>query len=310
MLSTPQRKRLQVNDLSSLGAPGLPFIEPFLHKLDLIRLGMGPDEWRQFAKSDPSLLQWRLFLSADPYTQWGLQKPRGYAGDATLMDFAYGHAAVGDMIDTSSPTGREIYKFTSSAQQAESARLRLKLICDELAQYALTDPGGGVTSFASGHARELEALPAATKEKLGLFTAIDLDAEALKTAQRSAWGMPFMSARRNAVTGDMSDLQPSGLVYSLGLFDYLPDAYAQRILRKMWELTRSGGSLVVANLATDAANLGYCEAIMDWWMVTRDADRMQALGRYLKRTEMAVGDITVTRQGCFNYLKIVKQTRS
>ena len=77
----------------------------------------------------------------------------------------------------------------------------------------------------------------------------------------------------------------------------------------MWTLTKSGGTLIVANLAPDAANLGYCEAVMDWWMVTRDENQMQTLGQYLKIEEAAVGDINVTRQGCFNYLKIFKNAR-
>jgi extracellular factor (EF) 3-hydroxypalmitic acid methyl ester biosynthesis protein len=281
-----------------------------MNKLELIRIDLAANEWESFVKSDAILRQWRFYLSADPYTRWGLLKPKGFAGDATLMDFAYGHTSIKPFIETSGLLGSEIYKYTSSAKQSESARLRIRLISEQLEQYANAEPNGGVISFASGHARELELLSTNTKEKLGQFTAIDLDIESLKTAQLSAQGIAFLSARRNAITSEMSDLEPAGLVYSLGLFDYLTDVFAQRTLQKMWLLTKPGGSLIVANLAPEAANLGYCEAIMDWWMVTRNTDHMQRLGELLNRTELGVKQITVTRHGCFNYLKIIKSSEN
>lgn len=297
-----------MTDLSAFGSPGLPLVHSFMDVLELTRTNLTFDEWAKFVKSNAAVRQWRFFLSADPYTRWGLLKPKGYPGDATLMDLAYGHTSVKALIDESGVLGREIYKYTSAAKQSESARLRVQLLSDRLAQLAGTTVGSGVVSFASGHARELELLSPNVKEKLGQFTAIDLDGESLKVAQSSALGMPFLSAQRNVITADVSDLQPAGFVYSLGLFDYLTDYFAQRALQKMWLLTKSGGCLVVANLAPDAANIGYCEAIMDWWMVTRNTDQMQALGDYLNETEPEISAITVTRHGCFNYLEITRNT--
>ena len=72
----------------------------------------------------------------------------------------------------------------------------------------------------------------------------------------------------------------------------------------MLSLTAPGGKCIVANLAPDAANLGYCEAIMDRWMVTRDEAAMQMLGQRSVALRSGGGPVVVRKHGCFNYLSI------
>ena len=160
-------------------------------------------------------------------------------------------------------------------------------------------------SFASGHARELETLTQETRENISRFTAIDADPASLDFAKISAGSIPFRSHHLNVVKSDILPDEESDLVYSLGLFDYLSEEHAEAVLHKMWNLTTSSGQIVVANLAPDAANLGFCEAIMDWWMITRDSTNMRALGNHIKRqVNSAAAEVSVVKHGCFNYLEI------
>lgn len=300
-----------MSDLMQWAEPGLDAVPGFMAALEATRAATAPETWREVSKRDPVLRRWRYFLALDPYTRWGLVKPRGYAGDATLMDFAYGHPSIQPEVVRAGPVGETIYRHTAGAPQSASARLRIQVIAEQIRQQAgaRAQASGGlrILSFASGHARELEALDAATRAAVGEFIAIDTDAQSLAEAGRSAGGIPLRAEQRNILRHEVQDLPAGELVYSLGLFDYLAPDHAAAVLRKMWGRTRPGGVMMVANLAPDAANLGYCEAIMDWWMIPRTEAEMHALGAAaLSRGAGEAATIAVQRHGCFHYLRMEK----
>lgn len=290
-----------MNHLEAFDEPSVALVAPFMSTLEQVRLQTDFDEWCTFTKKSPLLRKWRYFLALDPYTRWGLLKPRGYAGDATLMDFAYGHAVILDDVSQAGPLGEAIYRHTSGAAQSASARLRIQLIAQEVARRAVFGPLC-MASYACGHARELEQLTAEVAQQVHLFVAIDADTHSLAEAQRSAGAIPFSGMCRNVIKHDLSDAPLVDLVYSLGLFDYLKDEHAVLVMRKMLDQARPGGTVLLANLAPSAANLAYCEAIMDWWMIPRsEADLMRLAGELLRPGE---GQAAVERHGCFNYLRI------
>ena len=41
----------------------------------------------------------------DPFTRWSFEKPRGYSGDAQLLDFIYGHDSVAELVKKATPLG-------------------------------------------------------------------------------------------------------------------------------------------------------------------------------------------------------------
>lgn len=290
-------------DLALFPVPAAERVADFMTALERTRGLLQPDAWKALVKTSAVIKAWRYFLCLDPYTRWGLIKPRGYPGDATLMDFAYGHDSIREHMAHAGAVGQQIYAQTSGARQSQSARERIGLLRQQIAARAALDPFG-VVSVAAGHARELEDLDPAARARIRSFTAIDIDPIALGVAQGSAAGLPFTAVRRNVIKDELADVAHAELVYSLGLFDYLLDEHADSVLAKMLSVTAAGGTCVVANLAPDAANLGYCEAIMDWWMVTRDEVAMRALG---ERAAAARGGdlvVRVQRHGCFNYLSL------
>lgn len=290
-----------MTSLDEFDAPSVSKIAPFMNALEQVRLHDSFDAWCAFTQKSPLLRKWRYFLALDPYTRWGLLKPRGYAGDATLMDFAYGHPSIQDDVASAGPIGEAIYQHTSGASQSASARLRIQLIAHEIATRAQAGPIS-MASYACGHARELEQLPAELVSQLTLFMALDADERSLNEARRSAGGIPFEGHQCNVIKQDLSNLPKADLVYSLGLFDYLKDEHAVLVIRKMLNQTRPGGTVLLANLAPSAANLGYCEAIMDWWMIPRTQADLLRLADDVLQTEE--GRASVEQHGCFNYLRI------
>jgi len=287
--------------LEAFATPCVDTIGPFMDALEQARLQSDFDTWCDYTRKSPLLRKWRYFLSLDPYTRWGLLKPRGYAGDATLMDFAYGHASVQDELAQAGPLGASIYQCTASAPQSASARRRIELIADEIRQHAAQGPLQ-VASYASGHARELEQIDPDTAARIRLFMAIDADERSLVEAARSAGPIAFEGFRRNVIKQDLSDLPQARLVYSLGLFDYLNADHGTRVLSHMLAQTAPGGTALLANLAPTAANLGYCEAIMDWWMIPRSDTDLLALADAALQGRPA--DVGVEQHGCFNYLRV------
>lgn len=295
-----------MNTLDAFANPGIEHIPSFLTALEEARLQADFEAWCDYTRKSPLLRKWRYFLAVDPYTRWGLVKPRGYAGDATLMDFAYGHPSIQDEVRHAGPVGAAIYEYTSGAPQSASARLRIELIATEITRLARNGPMR-VASYACGHARELEQLSATTAAQIELFMALDADERSLAEARRSAGAMAFEGHRCNVIKQDLSALQPCTLVYSLGLFDYLNDEHAVQVILKMLAQTAPGGTLLLANLAPTAANLGYCEAIMDWWMIPRsEADLLALAQTALAQTGPgpASAQASVEQHGCFNYLRI------
>src|SRR5262245_61405851 len=80
-------------------------ITRFLASLRDLRAELPPEDWRTFREQVQSHPLHRLFLES-PFTRRAFTKPRGYAGDAVLMDLIYG-AAVDDA--DLSPLGGMIY---------------------------------------------------------------------------------------------------------------------------------------------------------------------------------------------------------
>lgn len=286
--------------------PQVEDLPNFMSALEKVRAQMQYNQWCDYAQNSPLIKKWRYLLASDPYTRWGFVKPRGYPGDATLMDFAYGHPSVAREIELAGPVGGLIYKQTSGAAQSESARQRISLIASEIRAQIKIRGDIKITSLASGHARELEALNSKQRSRIKRFIAIDADPQSLEEVKVSAKDIPVTLIRKNLIRAKLFNLPNTQLVYSLGLFDYLEPHHADLVLSKMWGKTLSGGVLIIANLAPDAANLGYCEAIMDWWMIPRSEKDMENLADTIDSKFGDIGNVSVSRCGCFIYLRMEK----
>jgi hypothetical protein len=285
--------------------PGIESVLPFMQALEVVRQEVTSEQWKNILNKFKSLRKWRYFLCNDPFTRWAYIKPYGYQGDATVLDFAYKHKSVSKEIAISGSIGQQIYTYTSSSKQSYSARLRIELIASEINKFSRSISGSiSVASYASGHGRELEILDESARRSIHKFTAVDSDKASLQELLTSSKDLPVHLINKNVFRHNCDEPEYD-FIYSLGLFDYLNDKQAKVLGAKMWKSLKSGGKMIIANLSHTAGNIGYCEAIMDWWMITRSQNDMLSIADHIVG-KSAVANYESEQMGCFHYLSIVK----
>jgi extracellular factor (EF) 3-hydroxypalmitic acid methyl ester biosynthesis protein len=212
----------------------------------------------------------------DPFTHRAFTKPRGYAGDAVLLDYIYGREEHWPLPEGISDLGRQIFEYTTAAHAPEGVRARREFIANLLDQMVEAQDRPHVLSIAAGHLREVILSSAVRRRKLGRFVALDSDIGSLEEVDRcySCYGVEVVPASirqllsHKAVQGDFD------LVYSTGLFDYLQASTAQRLTSTMFEMLRPRGRLLVANFLPGIADIGYMESFMDWKLLYRTRHEM------------------------------------
>ena len=291
-----ERMRLMSNG-ATFSQPSVAALPQFMDSVEECRSACSEADWAVFCKLDRNLAGWREFLLDDPMTRHGFLKPRGYPGDAGLMDFFYRHPSIMPVVEAASEKGRAIYEVISGQAMSVSARRRIAFIAERMTEAAQGRPLS-VLSFAGGHARELEQVDPAI---VGAFLLIDSDPLSLAEAKRAHGArLDISMLNRNVLRLRPEEVRPADFVHSVGLFDYLEPRAAFRLIATMANAVRPGGTLLVGNLAETAANLGYCEAIMDWWMLPRTEREMAELGTALRAEDG--WSFSLTHIGCFRYL--------
>jgi hypothetical protein len=250
-----------------------------MHSLHLglltLRRRWMPEVWRRFCKETAKKHPLRPFLHQCPFTRRAFERPRGYAGDAVLIDYLYMDRAADEL-----HAGREIYRYMHQQPSSVSVRERRELLARAIDETADRVPGQArILSVACGHLREAETSRAVAERRVGELIAFDQDPLSLaEISHHNPHGVvkPHCGSVRALLSGKatFSDMD---FVYSAGLYDYLSDAVATRLTGLLFGMLRSGGKMLVANFAMYPPETGYMEAFMDWWLIYRDEDGMRAL---------------------------------
>jgi hypothetical protein len=246
-----------------------------------------PEEgWRRYVsqlRTHPLL----NVLRTDPFTERAFSKPRGYAGDAVMMDYIYGYGV--DAFAALPEVGRRVFHYCTATAAPQAVRFRRQLLAEMIdATAARFDRPADVTALAAGHLREVD-LSSAARSGRAVITAIDQDEESL-TVIRQAYGQfgvrTINGSVRRIIAGRVH-LEPCDLAYSAGLYDYLPAAAATRLTAIMFEALRPGGHLLIANFLPNIFDLGYMEGVMDWQLIYRDDAEMRSLLGEIDTREIA-----------------------
>jgi SAM-dependent methyltransferase len=218
----------------------------------------------------------------DPFTRRSFTKPRGYPGDAVLMDLIYHHDSTRATLNQTTSLGQLLYRFTSQRESPQAVCARRDLLAAEIDRVASQCPRPAhVLALACGHLREAQLSNAVRAGALGRFVALDQDAASIAVVQReqAASGIQAIVAPIRSLLAEpkRQALGTFDFVYAAGLFDYLSDRLAKRLVSAMFRLLNPGGRLWVSNFLPEIPDLGYMEALMDWWLIYRDAGQMEAL---------------------------------
>ena len=220
-------------------------------------------------------------LMQDPFTHRAVTKPRGYAGDAVMMDFIYdGQAPAG-----TSALGAGVFRATTRAGMGLSVRYRRQLLQSLIDHTVVGHERARMLSVAAGHCRELQGSLVESDGFGGEFVALDQDPLSCQEIARAHAGHAVRvvnqgvrelagSAQGSALADALGSFD---LIYSAGLYDYLPDALARRLTRRLLSLLRPGGRLLIANFVPGGSGRGYMELFMDWTLVLRTEAQMREL---------------------------------
>ena len=237
------------------------------------RRSLAPASWNHFATVTCREHPVHALVAQDPLTHRAFCKPRGYAGDAVMLDFMYApeDGYLPADVTNSTPLGQQIYTSLSQLPAAQAVRNRRRILVEKLEEVVERVEQPHVFSLACGHLREAEHSPAVRDGRISRFVALDQDQESLAVVERASGSLGVETVHgsvRNILRGRF-ELGSFDFVYAAGLYDYLSTPLAQRLTEKLFAMLNPGGHLLLANYLPGIFNAGYMEAFMDWWLIYR-----------------------------------------
>jgi extracellular factor (EF) 3-hydroxypalmitic acid methyl ester biosynthesis protein len=260
--------------------------------LNTIR-GTAGELWKSLVDDHISLHPLTAQVRLCPLTARCANKPRGYAGDAVMIDYIYGSSEPDRAV--LDPVTRAMFGHVVSSPACRAVRYRRYRLANLIDAMAIVRQSEDLKSFrvlsvASGHGRELALSTAFQQGMVSEFVALDQDKESLSELIRS-----YGDSRSKVIPVEKSikallkgghDLGKFDLIYSAGLYDYLETPVAKRLTAELFGLLNPGGKLLYANFAPDIHDVGYMEAAMDWWLIYRDAAQTLDLACEIQQAEI------------------------
>ena len=242
----------------------------------------------------------------DPFTNHAYSRPRGYPGDAGLLDFIYRSDAIAP--DRVSEAGLAVFRAMRVAAAPTAVRNRQAIVARAVDTAAL-ELGRPlrIASLGCGHLAEAEAMAALDAGAIERLWAIDQDAASIAEVHRRFPSPAVVGVRASVkefLRGRVPEICDLDFFYAAGLFDYLPERAAKCLVRRMFERLRPGGRLLVANFLTGIPDRAYMEAVMDWWLLYRTEDEVAALDAELDAAHIAAKHVFVEPERNIAFLEL------
>ena len=202
-------------------------------------------------------------LMEDPYTARAALKPRGYAGDAELIDLIY------DQRPPLGSSSRAVSMFSNSIAFPVSEAVRQRRDYAEGRLSAAWADGKRICALACGHLREADAL---IGQDVGNIFAVDQDALSLNVV-RTNHGRTVHAEEANVIhflRNAAKSGQRFDFIYTLGLTDYFDMRAMSLLYRLMKACLAPGGEIMLANFLPGHLAIGWMDAVMDWHLIYRD----------------------------------------
>ena len=253
--------------------------------LGKLRRRLNARQWEDFSRQTAISHPLRSLIHEDPMTRRSFDKPRGYPGDAVLLDFIYRIAAPSDATEV----GRAVHDYAIGRAAACAVRHRRAFLAHEIDRAADEAEGAArILSLACGHLREAELSSALQNGWLDSLLALDADANSLAVIERLQ--NPHIECRLLSVGRLLARWRELGqfhFAYSAGLYDYLDRPLGTRLTRCLFDMLRPGGRLLVSNFLPEVADAGYMESYMGWELLLRTPAALQKLAADVPRDQIA-----------------------
>lgn len=242
-----------------------------LETLHDMRRALDPAVWQELiplAQDHPIA----ALIHQDPLTQRSFEKPRGYSGDAGLLDLIYRHPDAAETVAQSTALGQAIYDYTSHAPSCVAARERIEILARHVD--AVTAARGGdseILTIAAGHLREAELSSALRDGQIKRWVALDQDPLSVGLVARNHAGscIEAMPGSVRGLLGNAYGIGTFDFIYAAGLYDYLPERVAVRLTQKCLEMLKPNGVFLFANFHVDMLDAAYMETLANWPLILR-----------------------------------------
>jgi SAM-dependent methyltransferase len=247
-------------------------------------------------------------MQEDPFIGRCFAKPRGYAGDAVMLDFIYHHPDSRPYLDRATARGRAATGFSTNTPAPRAVRNRAWLLATEIDAVCARNPQAEILSIACGHLRESQHSRALQSHTFGRFVALDQDEDSLNVV-RAATASLGIEAKPLAVKDVIARGKRLGrfdFIYAAGLYDYLNDKIAARLLQSLHGLLKEGGKLWVANFLPEIPDRAFMESFMDWWLIYRTPEDMMRLADALPEGSYTSRRTFVEHEGNIVFLEVCR----
>jgi extracellular factor (EF) 3-hydroxypalmitic acid methyl ester biosynthesis protein len=275
-----------------------------------VRNSITPEEWQQFITTVCASHPVRAMVEQDPITHRSFHKPRGYAGDAVLLDLIYQDPSTQSIVDQCTAMGQQIYSYMIEAPAARAVRLRRDLIAATIDDVAGDVASPDIFSIACGHLRETQLSNAVQDGRIRRFYGLDHDAETIGYGVDALAPLGVQLLHGNALhllKGQFKDLGHFDLIYASGLFDYLNHNLARRLAEVMFGMLKPGGRMLIINAIPGMRDTGYMESFMGWSLIYRELDELVDIASCIPRDEVAEQDVFLEDNQNFAFLQLRKQ---
>jgi SAM-dependent methyltransferase len=303
--SDERLRHLLDRTVTQLSAGDTRDLDDFVVALNAARLERLPSEWNSLIASVIAPHCIRGLMHQEPFTRHAFAKPRGYPGDAALLDLIYRDTPFdGEM----TPLGERLHAWTATGPACLSVRERRNILAALIDRVTAERPNPRVLSIACGHLREAQQSEAVRAGAVQEIVAVDQDERSLELVrhEQAANRVSTVRASIRRVLVDPTVYGTFDLVYAAGLYDYLEDAVAARLTSCLFSALRPGGTLLVANFAPNLRDIGYMEAIMEWRLIYRDEAEVARFTANLPPALVREQTIARDRHGNVVYLTVRK----
>jgi extracellular factor (EF) 3-hydroxypalmitic acid methyl ester biosynthesis protein len=265
------------------------------------------ETWRAFAEDVCLSHPLARLMHEDPFLRRAYEKPRGYPGDAGVLDLIYG--TVG-LPEGTTAFGATLYAHDVQSDACRSVRDRREILGEAIDEAAVRaeDTGARVLSVACGHLREAQRSAAVFGGALASFHALDQDpiSIALLEREQAPLGVtPVLGSVRDLIKRRIT-FSGLHLAYAAGLYDYLPTPVAAGLTARMFGMLAPGGRLLVANFCPELRDIGVMESYMAWRLIYRDEAEMAEIGAAVPDAQVASRRTFRDAGGNVVYLEIEK----
>jgi extracellular factor (EF) 3-hydroxypalmitic acid methyl ester biosynthesis protein len=232
-----------------------------------------------------------------PFCNRMYSKPLGYPGDYEMMRMIREESYAGPTL-----LSKLVNKVFLQNPLARANRNRVSILAERIFEFVnqCQSPVVRLLSVASGPALEIQKLIEEHPEVAGRIhlTLLDQEEEALRYSQDNIYLKRILSSSniqvdlihesigsflRHAKSSETSGPQYD-LVYIFGLFDYFDDRTCSFCLNQCSKLVKDDGRMIVSNYSLDGHSYRTgLEYAFEWYMIYRDKNQMEQLGRMVKR---------------------------